>query len=147
MNRVDHEFNWSVFECTGFVFWQLLNCFCDFSFLKFTKSRYFFAIKVFLNFFGRMVFRSVLINVLKISFSRAGDVFFNLRVSVKFVKYLFKVCDIFSLSLNILLFLWRMIVLAVLLLLENSGFTVFQNFLVSVIFLKFKLLNYCCFAS
>ena len=46
-------------------------------------------------------------------FFRAGDFFLNLRVFVKFVKYLFKVCHIFLLSLIILLFLWRMIVLAV----------------------------------
>ena len=79
-------------------------------------------------------------------FFRAGDVFFKLRVFVRFVKHLFKVCDIFFLSLIILLFSWRMIVLAVLLLLENRGFTFFQNFLVSVILSEFKLLRYCCFA-
>ena len=71
---------------------------------------------------------------------------FNLIIFVKFVKYLYKVCDIFLLSLTILLFLWRMIVLAVLLLIETRDFTVFQNFLVSVKLLKFKLLKYCCFA-
>ena len=51
----------------------------------------------------------------------------ELRFFVKFVTYLLKLCDIFLLSLIILLFLWRMIALAVLLLLENRGFTVFQN--------------------
>ena len=65
-----------------------------------------------------------------------------LRVFVKFVKYYFKVCDIFYLSLTILLFSSRMIVLAVLLLLEKRAFTVFQNFLLSVILLEFKLLKY-----
>ena len=76
-------------------------------------------------------------------FFRAGDVFFNLRVFVKFVKYLFKVWDTFLLCLIILLFSWRMIVLAVLLILENRGLTVFPNFLVSLILLEFKLLKYC----
>ena len=71
---------------------------------------------------------------------------FLFRVFVKFVKYLFEICDIFLLSLIILLFSWRMIVLPVLLLLENRGFTDFHNFLVSVILLEFDLLKYCCFA-
>ena len=39
-----------------------------------------------------------------------GGCLFNFTVLVKFVKYLFKVCDIFSLSLIILSFSWRMIV-------------------------------------
>ena len=37
-------------------------------------------------------------------FFRAGDFFLNLRVFVKFVKYLFKVCHIFLLSLIIIIF-------------------------------------------
>ena len=49
------------------------------------------------------------------------------------------------LSLIIVLFSWRMIMSAVLLFLENRGFTVYQNFLVTVIPAKFKLLKYCCF--
>ena len=79
-------------------------------------------------------------------FFRAEDMFFNLRVFVKYVKYLFKVYDIFLLSLIIQLFPWRMIVLAVLFFLEKRGFTVFQNLLVPVLLLEFKLLNYCCYA-
>ena len=90
-------------------------------------------------------FLKCLNNCFRDFFFRAGDIFFNLRVFVVFVKYLFKVCDIFLLPLIILLFSWRMIVLALLLLLENRGFTVFQNFLVSVILLKFELLKHCCF--
>ena len=78
-------------------------------------------------------------------FFRAGDVFFNLRVFVKFVKYLFK-AYVFLLFAIILLFSWRVIVLAVSLLLEKRGYTVFQNFLVSVILLEFTLLKYCCFS-
>ena len=35
--------------------------------------------------------------------------------------------------------------LAVFLLIEIRGFTVYQNLLVSIV-LEFKLLNYCCFA-
>ena len=77
---------------------------------------------------------------------RAGDIFFNLRVFVKFMMYLFKVYDVFLLSSIILLSSWMMIVLTVLFLLENRRFTVFQNFLASVILLEFKLLKYCCFA-
>ena len=79
-------------------------------------------------------------------FFRAGDIFFNLRVFLKFLQYLFRVYDILLLSLIILLFSWRMIVLAVQLSLENRGFTAFQKFLVSKVLLEFKLLNYCCFA-
>ena len=71
---------------------------------------------------------------------------FSLIVFVKFMNHLFKVCDIFWLSLFILQFSWMMIVLAVLTLLEKRRFTVFQNFLVSVILLEFKLLKYCCLA-
>ena len=78
-------------------------------------------------------------------FFRAGDVFFNLRIFVKFVKYLFK-AYVFLLFVIILLFSWRMIVLAVSLLLEKRGYAVFQNFLVSVILLEFTLLKYCCFS-
>ena len=64
-----------------------------------------------------------------------------LRVFVKFVKYLLKLCGIFYLSLVILLFSWRIIVLVVLLLLENGGLMVFQNFLLSTMNLEFKLLK------
>ena len=52
-----HDFHWNVFESTGVVFWSLLNWFDDFSFFKFTKSKYFFTIMMFLNFFDRMVFK------------------------------------------------------------------------------------------
>ena len=97
-----------------------------------------------LNFFGRMVLKR-LNKCFRDLFFGTGDAFFNLRVFVKSVKYLFKVCDIFLLSLIILLFSRRMTVLAVLFLLEHRGLTVFQNFLVSVILLEFKLLKYCCF--
>ena len=76
-----------------------------------------------LNFFDRLAFE-----VIKEMFQklfRAGNVFFNFRVLVKFVKYLFKVCDIFWQSLMIPLFLWRMNVFALLLLLGKKGLTEF----------------------
>ena len=34
IEQVHHDFHWNVFECTDFVFWQLLNCFYDFSFFN-----------------------------------------------------------------------------------------------------------------
>ena len=79
-------------------------------------------------------------------FFRARDVFFNLRVFCQICKVLVQ-----SMWYFIVISLFRysdysMIMLAVLLLLENSVFTAFLNFLLSVILLKFKLLKYCCFA-
>ena len=67
-------------------------------------NRVTFLLKCFFNFFGRMVLKC-LSKCFRDFFFRAGDVFFSLRVFVKFVTYLFKVCDIFLLSLIILLFL------------------------------------------
>ena len=55
-----------------------------------------FAIKMLLNPFDRFVFEC-LSRSFKGLFFGAGEFFFNFRVSVKFVKYLFKVCDIFLL--------------------------------------------------
>ena len=78
-------------------------------------------------------------------FLKAG-VFLDLKVFVKSVNFLFKALDTFILSLLLLLFSWRMIVLAGSFLWEKTGFMVFPNFLVSVIQLGFKLLKYCCFA-
>ena len=60
----------------------------------------------------------------------------------QFVKYMFKACDIFLLSLIILWFSWRMIVFVVLLLFGKEGFDGRQNFLVFVTPLGFKMLNY-----
>lgn len=75
---------------------------------------------------------------------------FQFWVLARFVKHFFKVCEIFLLSLIVLWFSWEMKVFAVLLLLEKKVFsvvqeflTVFQNFLVSVVLLGFKLLKYC----
>ena len=121
MNQVGHDFHWKIFESTGFVFWYPLDCFYDFSLWKFTKSKYFFIIKMFLDFLIKW-FLMCPNKCFRYFFFRVEDVFFNLRVFVKFVKYFFKVCNIFLSSLIILLLSWRVIVLAVLLLLEKRGF-------------------------
>ena len=70
------------------------NDFHYFALLEFTKSNLFFAMKMLLNLFDRFIFER-LSRCSKGLFFRAGDVFFNHKV---LVKYLFQVCDTFLLS-------------------------------------------------
>ena len=68
-------------------------------FVKFTKVN----ISVLLKCFAILLverFLKCLNKCFRDFFFRAGEVIFNLRVFVKFVKYLFKVCDIFLLSID-----------------------------------------------
>ena len=56
MNRVDHDFYWNVFKNTDFIFRKLFNNFYHFFLLEFPKSKFFFAIKMLLNLFDRLIF-------------------------------------------------------------------------------------------
>lgn len=108
------------------------NDFHYFALLEFTKSNLFFAMKMLLNLFNRLVFECLSRCSKGLCFR--ADVFFNHRI---LVKYLFQVCDTF---LSDYLWLsWRMSVFTVLLLFEKWALKVIHNFLVPVILLECRI--------
>ena len=112
-----------------------------------SRKVFFFVLKCFSIFLNDW-FLNCLSRCFKGMFFTVGNAFFNIKILVKRVKYLFKKYVVIS-SCCLYLFKdyhgeWYLFV--VLLLLEKRGLTVIQNFLVPSIFLEFKLLKNCFFA-
>ena len=101
MNPFDHDFNQNVFKRTGLIFREFFNYFQYFVLLKFTTSKLFFAIKMLLNHFDRLVFQLLQLIFLRFVI-QSSRCLFQLQSFSQFMKYLLKLCDIFLLSFIVL---------------------------------------------
>ena len=113
MNRADHDFNWTSLKVLALFSDSSLIVFVIPVSLNSRKVNISLLLKCFLIFLGELFLKCLNTNCFRDFFFRARDIFFDLRVFLKFVKYLFRVCDVFLLPLIILLFSW--LLLAVLL--------------------------------
>ena len=142
MNRADHDFDWMSLKVLALFSDSSLIAFVIPVSLNSRKVNISLLLKCFLIFLVELFLKCLNTNCFRDFFFRARDIFFDLRVFVKFVKYLFRVCDF---SYYLWLFCYFSDCVSGFTFIREETFYGLPEFFSVPILLEFKL-KYCCFA-